>query len=76
MHKGWRKKKTEIRAEAEDKARAVIREEFQNLGPTKYERVSGFAEQAVFVLFCAFAILLFSRDPKFIPGWASLFNPG
>nr|XP_048297036.1 solute carrier family 13 member 3 [Myodes glareolus] len=68
--RGWRKKKTEIRAEAEDKARAVIREEFQNLGPTK------FAEQAVFVLFCAFAILLFSRDPKFIPGWASLFNPG
>ncbi|XP_036040202.1 solute carrier family 13 member 3 [Onychomys torridus] len=35
-----------------------------------------FAEQAVFVLFCAFAILLFSRDPKFIPGWASLFAPG
>ncbi|XP_075819177.1 Na(+)/dicarboxylate cotransporter 3 isoform X2 [Microtus pennsylvanicus] len=68
--RGWRKKKSEIRAEAEDKARAVIREEFQNLGPIK------FAEQAVFVLFCAFAILLFSRDPKFIPGWASLFNPG
>ncbi|XP_041525960.1 solute carrier family 13 member 3 isoform X2 [Microtus oregoni] len=67
--RGWRKK-SEIRAEAEDKARAVIREEFQNLGPIK------FAEQAVFVLFCAFAILLFSRDPKFIPGWASLFNPG
>ncbi|KAM7326858.1 hypothetical protein ACRRTK_013225 [Alexandromys fortis] len=74
--RSWRKKKSEIRAEAEDKARAVIREEFQNLGPIKYERVSGFAEQAVFVLFCAFAILLFSRDPKFIPGWASLFNPG
>ncbi|XP_038187202.1 solute carrier family 13 member 3 isoform X1 [Arvicola amphibius] len=68
--RGWRKKKSEIRAEAEDKARAVIREEFQNLGPIK------FAEQAVFVLFSAFAILLFSRDPKFIPGWASLFNPG
>ncbi|XP_005362938.1 solute carrier family 13 member 3 [Microtus ochrogaster] len=68
--RAWRKKKSEIRAEAEDKARAVIREEFQNLGPIK------FAEQAVFVLFCAFAILLFSRDPKFIPGWASLFNPG
>ena len=35
-----------------------------------------FAEQAVFILFCVFAILLFSRDPKFIPGWASLFTPG
>nr|XP_020023699.1 solute carrier family 13 member 3 isoform X3 [Castor canadensis] len=68
--RGWRKKKSQIRADAEDKARAVIREEFRNLGPTK------FAEQAVFILFCAFAILLFSRDPKFIPGWASLFDPG
>lgn len=35
-----------------------------------------FAEQAVFALFCMFAILLFSRDPKFIPGWASFFAPG
>uniref|UniRef100_A0A8C8Z159 Solute carrier family 13 member 3 n=1 Tax=Prolemur simus TaxID=1328070 RepID=A0A8C8Z159_PROSS len=35
-----------------------------------------FAEQAVLVLFCMFAVLLFSRDPKFIPGWASLFTPG
>uniref|UniRef100_A0A2K6FXM5 Solute carrier family 13 member 3 n=1 Tax=Propithecus coquereli TaxID=379532 RepID=A0A2K6FXM5_PROCO len=33
---GWRKKKSEIRADAEDRARAVIREEFQNLGPTKF----------------------------------------
>ncbi|XP_058535547.1 Na(+)/dicarboxylate cotransporter 3 isoform X2 [Ochotona princeps] len=65
-----RKKKSDIRADAEDKARAVIREEFQNLGPIK------FAEQAVFTLFCMFAILLFSRDPKFIPGWASFFTPG
>uniref|UniRef100_A0A8C3IT34 Solute carrier family 13 member 3 n=1 Tax=Chrysemys picta bellii TaxID=8478 RepID=A0A8C3IT34_CHRPI len=35
-----------------------------------------FAERAVLFLFCFFAILLFSRDPKFIPGWASLFTPG
>ncbi|XP_074203460.1 Na(+)/dicarboxylate cotransporter 3 isoform X2 [Camelus bactrianus] len=68
--RSWRKKKSEIRTDAENRARAVIREEFQNLGPTK------FAEQAVFILFCMFAILLFSRDPKFIPGWASLFTPG
>ncbi|XP_062058372.1 Na(+)/dicarboxylate cotransporter 3 isoform X2 [Lepus europaeus] len=68
--RSWRKKKSDIRADAEDKARAVIREEFQNLGPIK------FAEQAVFTLFCMFAILLFSRDPKFIPGWASFFTPG
>ncbi|XP_006881662.1 PREDICTED: solute carrier family 13 member 3 isoform X3 [Elephantulus edwardii] len=68
--RGWRKKKSEIRTSAEDRARAMIREEFQSLGPIK------FAEQAVFVLFCMFAVLLFSRDPKFIPGWASFFIPG
>ncbi|XP_067564419.1 Na(+)/dicarboxylate cotransporter 3 isoform X1 [Pseudorca crassidens] len=68
--RGWRKKKSEIRSDAESRARAMIQEEFQNLGPIK------FAEQAVFILFCIFAILLFSRDPKFIPGWASLFTPG
>uniref|UniRef100_A0A8D0GDU1 Solute carrier family 13 member 3 n=1 Tax=Sphenodon punctatus TaxID=8508 RepID=A0A8D0GDU1_SPHPU len=65
-----RKKKSDIRADAEARARAVIRDDYQKLGPIK------FAEQAVFVLFCLFAILLFSRDPKFIPGWASLFTPG
>uniref|UniRef100_A0A667FNB8 Solute carrier family 13 member 3 n=1 Tax=Lynx canadensis TaxID=61383 RepID=A0A667FNB8_LYNCA len=71
LKRGWRrKKKSEIKTDAEDRARAVIREEFQNLGPIK------FAEQAVFTLFCMFAILLFSRDPKFIPGWASFFTPG
>lgn len=35
-----------------------------------------FAERAVFILFCLFAILLFFRDPKFIPGWSNLFKPG
>ncbi|KAF6089352.1 solute carrier family 13 member 3 [Phyllostomus discolor] len=68
--RGWRKKKSAVRAGAEDRARAVIQQEFQNLGPMK------FAEQAVFILFCLFAILLFFRDPKFIPGWASLFPAG
>ncbi|KAJ7332002.1 hypothetical protein JRQ81_014182 [Phrynocephalus forsythii] len=66
----WRKKKPEIRADAEARAKAVITEDYGKLGPIK------FAERAVFVLFCLFAILLFSRDPKFITGWASLFNPG
>uniref|UniRef100_H0X7I1 Solute carrier family 13 member 3 n=1 Tax=Otolemur garnettii TaxID=30611 RepID=H0X7I1_OTOGA len=68
--RSWRAKKSSIRADAEHRALGVIREEFQSLGPTK------FAEQAVFILFCMFAVLLFSRDPKFIPGWASLFTPG
>nr|KAF6330992.1 solute carrier family 13 member 3 [Myotis myotis] len=38
--------------------------------------IKRFAERAVFVLFCMFAILLFFRDPKFIPGWSNLFKPG
>uniref|UniRef100_A0A8W4FJH5 Solute carrier family 13 member 3 n=1 Tax=Sus scrofa TaxID=9823 RepID=A0A8W4FJH5_PIG len=70
LKRSWRKKKSELRTDAENRARALIQEEFQNLGPIR------FAEQAVFILFCMFAILLFSRDPKFIPGWASLFTPG
>ncbi|KAL7985548.1 hypothetical protein Chor_004118 [Crotalus horridus] len=70
LKRGCRKKKSEIRADAEGRARAVIKEDYEKLGPIK------FAEQAVFVLFCLFAILLFSRDPKFITGWASLFKPG
>ncbi|XP_029468160.1 solute carrier family 13 member 3 [Rhinatrema bivittatum] len=64
------RKTSEIRADAEARAKAVIKEDYLRLGPTK------FAEQAVFFFFCLFAILLFTRDPKFIPGWANLFNPG
>ncbi|XP_035302426.1 solute carrier family 13 member 3 isoform X1 [Cricetulus griseus] len=49
--RGWRKKKSEIRADAEDKARAVIREEFQSLGPIKFvsDAVTGVA--IVIILF-------------------------
>ncbi|XP_075427416.1 Na(+)/dicarboxylate cotransporter 3 isoform X2 [Ascaphus truei] len=64
------KKKTEIRANAEAKARDVIAEDYRKLGPIN------FAEKAVFFFFFLFAILLFTRDPKFIPGWASVFAPG
>ncbi|KAM6112781.1 Na(+)/dicarboxylate cotransporter 3 [Pterocles gutturalis] len=68
--RGWRTKKSNLRVDAEARAREVIKEDYQKLGPTK------FAEQAIFFFFCMFAIMLFSRDPKFIPGWASLFAPG
>ncbi|XP_069728226.1 Na(+)/dicarboxylate cotransporter 3 [Phaenicophaeus curvirostris] len=68
--RGWKTKKSNIRVDAEARAREVIKEDYQKLGPTK------FAEQAIFFFFCMFAIMLFSRDPKFIPGWASLFAPG
>ncbi|XP_053549616.1 Na(+)/dicarboxylate cotransporter 3 [Bombina bombina] len=65
-----RKKKSEFRADAEAKAKEIIKEDYLKLGPTV------FAEKAVFFFFCLFAILLFTRDPKFIPGWASAFTPG
>ncbi|XP_073539176.1 Na(+)/dicarboxylate cotransporter 3 isoform X1 [Phyllobates terribilis] len=65
-----KKEKSEIRSDAEAKAREVVREDYRKLGPII------FAEKAVFVFFCLFAILLFTRDPKFIPGWASAFRPG
>ncbi|CAH2302887.1 solute carrier family 13 member 3, partial [Pelobates cultripes] len=65
-----RKEKSVIRTDAEAKARDVIREDYRKLGPTN------FAEKAVFFFFCLFAILLFTRDPKFIPGWSSAFTPG
>ncbi|XP_030067520.1 Na(+)/dicarboxylate cotransporter 3 [Microcaecilia unicolor] len=63
-------KTSEIRSDAEAQAKAVIKEDYQRLGPIK------FAEGSVFFFFCLFAILLFTRDPKFIPGWANLFKPG
>ncbi|XP_075071421.1 Na(+)/dicarboxylate cotransporter 3 [Mixophyes fleayi] len=65
-----RKEKSEIRLDAEAKAKDVIKEDYHNLGPVN------FAEKAVFTFFCLFAILLFTRDPKFITGWASAFKPG
>uniref|UniRef100_A0A8C9NGX1 Solute carrier family 13 member 3 n=1 Tax=Serinus canaria TaxID=9135 RepID=A0A8C9NGX1_SERCA len=68
--RGWKTKKSNLRVDAEARAKEVIKEDYQKLGPTK------FAEQAIFFFFCMFAIMLFSRDPKFIPGWASLFAPG
>ncbi|XP_060692200.1 Na(+)/dicarboxylate cotransporter 3-like [Hemiscyllium ocellatum] len=55
--------------ESEIKAKAVIHSEFAQLGPMT------FAEGAVSGFFTAFVILLLTRHPKFIPGWAKLFKP-
>uniref|UniRef100_A0A667GQ10 Solute carrier family 13 member 3 n=1 Tax=Lynx canadensis TaxID=61383 RepID=A0A667GQ10_LYNCA len=52
--RGWRrKKKSEIKTDAEDRARAVIREEFQNLGPIKFlsDAVTGVAIVTVLFFF-------------------------
>ncbi|XP_032119564.1 solute carrier family 13 member 3 isoform X6 [Sapajus apella] len=51
--RGWRKKKSEIRANAEDRARAVIREEYQNLGPIRFlsDAVTGVAIVTILFFF-------------------------
>ncbi|XP_027745765.1 LOW QUALITY PROTEIN: solute carrier family 13 member 2-like [Empidonax traillii] len=53
----------------EKEAYAVIKEESRKLGRMK------FAEIAVLVLFILLVLLWFTREPGFIPGWATvLFN--
>ncbi|XP_058859970.1 Na(+)/dicarboxylate cotransporter 3 isoform X2 [Acipenser ruthenus] len=63
-------KKKDFRAEAEARARAVIKADYEKLGPIQ------FAEGAIACLFFLFAALLFTRDPKFFPGWSKLFKAG
>uniref|UniRef100_A0A8B9KCL7 Solute carrier family 13 member 3 n=1 Tax=Astyanax mexicanus TaxID=7994 RepID=A0A8B9KCL7_ASTMX len=62
--------KQDDRAAAEAKARAVIDEDYKKLGPIN------FAEGSISFFFILFAILLFTRDPKFVTGWSVLFNKG
>ncbi|NXO53969.1 S13A2 protein, partial [Aramus guarauna] len=53
----------------EQQAYDIIKEENKKLGPMK------FAEIAVLILFLLLVVLWFTRDPGFIPGWATvLFN--
>ncbi|XP_062485891.1 solute carrier family 13 member 2 isoform X2 [Pezoporus occidentalis] len=53
----------------EQQAYDIIKEESKKLGSMK------FAEIAVLVLFVLLVVLWFTRDPGFIPGWATvLFN--
>ncbi|KAM6118585.1 solute carrier family 13 member 2 [Phoenicopterus ruber ruber] len=53
----------------EQRAYGIIKEEGKKLGSMK------FAEIAVLILFILLVLLWFTRDPGFIPGWATvLFN--
>jgi len=53
----------------EQQAYGIIKEECKKLGSMK------FAETAVLILFILLVLLWFTRDPGFIPGWATvLFN--
>ncbi|XP_057686220.1 solute carrier family 13 member 3 isoform X2 [Corythoichthys intestinalis] len=63
-------KKRDQRADQEAQARAVIEEDYRKLGPLN------FAEGAISFFFVLYAVLLFTRDPKFFTGWSALFKKG
>uniref|UniRef100_A0A673XJC9 Solute carrier family 13 member 3 n=1 Tax=Salmo trutta TaxID=8032 RepID=A0A673XJC9_SALTR len=58
------------KAQAEKKAEVVIDEDYRKLGPIN------FAEGSIAFFFILFAVLLFTRDPKFVTGWSTFFNKG
>uniref|UniRef100_A0A3P8U4T8 Solute carrier family 13 member 3 n=1 Tax=Amphiprion percula TaxID=161767 RepID=A0A3P8U4T8_AMPPE len=62
--------KHDWRAQAEARAKALIEEDYRKLGPLN------FAEGAISFFFVIFAILLFTRDPKFVTGWSVFFKKG
>ncbi|XP_012731093.1 solute carrier family 13 member 3 [Fundulus heteroclitus] len=62
--------KHDHRAQAEARARALIKEDYRKLGPIN------FAEGAISFFFILFAVLLFTRDPKFVTGWSVFFKKG
>ncbi|KAM7397477.1 hypothetical protein PAMA_005665 [Pampus argenteus] len=58
-----------VRSEKERMAYKVIRDEHQHLGPMSYGEVN------VLVLFILMVALWFTRDPRFMDGWAThIFN--
>ncbi|XP_049608296.1 Na(+)/dicarboxylate cotransporter 3 [Syngnathus scovelli] len=71
LHGGLRaRSKQRQRAEEEARVRALVEEDYRKLGPLN------FAEGAVSFFFTAYAVLLFTRDPKFVTGWSALFKKG
>uniref|UniRef100_A0A8C4HP14 Solute carrier family 13 member 3 n=1 Tax=Dicentrarchus labrax TaxID=13489 RepID=A0A8C4HP14_DICLA len=63
-------KKQDQRAQAEARAQALIEDDYRKLGPIN------FAEGAISFFFILFAVLLFTRDPKFVTGWSVFFKKG
>ncbi|XP_051857167.1 solute carrier family 13 member 1 [Antechinus flavipes] len=51
----------------EEACENVIKEEYQKLGPMRFQEI------ITLVLFSIMALLWFTRDPGFLPGWSSLF---
>ncbi|KAM9785559.1 Na(+)/dicarboxylate cotransporter 3 [Neosynchiropus ocellatus] len=63
-------RKHDRQSEAESRAKALIEEDYRKLGPIN------FAEGSISFFFVLFAVLLFTRDPKFFTGWSVLFKKG
>ncbi|KAE8292891.1 Solute carrier family 13 member 3 Na(+)/dicarboxylate cotransporter 3 [Larimichthys crocea] len=63
-------KRNDQRAQAEARAKALIEEDYRKLGPIN------FAEGSISFFFILFAVLLFTRDPKFVTGWSAFFKKG
>ncbi|XP_035998851.1 solute carrier family 13 member 2 [Fundulus heteroclitus] len=58
-----------VKSDRDKEAYAVMKEEYKKLGGMK------FAEGAVLTIFVLLVLLWFTREPGFIPGWATvLFN--
>ena len=58
-----------MKSEADKEAYAVMKAEYRKLGGMK------FSEGAVLSIFVLLVLLWFTREPGFIPGWATvLFN--
>ncbi|XP_032815888.1 solute carrier family 13 member 1 [Petromyzon marinus] len=57
------------KTEKELAAEAVIKKEYQQLGPFSYQ------ELVAAIIFLLMAILWFTREPGFMPGWASVIGP-
>ncbi|CAH1779566.1 unnamed protein product [Owenia fusiformis] len=55
---------------SDERVHLIIRNEYNKLGPMT------FAEIAVLCHFILLAILWFTRNPQFIPGWSSVFEEG
>ncbi|KAM9313227.1 solute carrier family 13 member 1 [Gastrophryne carolinensis] len=55
------------KTEREKASAKVIIDEYKKLGPVSYQEIM------TFILFLLMALLWFTRDPGFIPGWSTLF---
>ncbi|XP_046861707.1 solute carrier family 13 member 5-like isoform X1 [Xenia sp. Carnegie-2017] len=53
-----------------EKARSIVRQQYEELGPIT------FAEVTVLIHFVTLTLLWLFRDPKFIDGWSILFRKG